>query len=184
MVTVTGGKWTTYRLMAEHAIDAAIKAADKGREEVGDDNVTTSSAAEDTSKEETTLAAKASPCRTNSVGVVGAHGYTLDLPARLIQLSSRRSASHSGDGGGGGRGRERVLRVSDQLIRRGREGDDGEGECGGEWGGKRGGVSLSHCALATATIFFFLNSFLFFPPSALSLSLSGFERSSSVLHLT
>ena len=103
MVTVTGGKWTTYRLMAEHAIDAAIKAADKGREEVGDDNVTTSSAAEDTPKEETTLAAKASPCRTNSVGVVGAHGYTLDLPARLIQLSSRRSASHSGDGGGGGR---------------------------------------------------------------------------------
>jgi glycerol-3-phosphate dehydrogenase len=25
VVTVTGGKWTTYRLMAEHAVDAAVK---------------------------------------------------------------------------------------------------------------------------------------------------------------
>lgn len=27
VVTVTGGKWTTYRLMAEHAVDAAIAVA-------------------------------------------------------------------------------------------------------------------------------------------------------------
>lgn len=107
MVTVTGGKWTTYRLMAEHAVDAAIKAADKvkaadkavGREDGrhgggggGGD------AARDTQLErakKTTLAAKATPCRTAAVAVIGAHGYSPDLAARLTQSQHR-------SGGGGG----------------------------------------------------------------------------------
>lgn len=59
MVTITGGKWTTYRRMAEEAVDRAI--------EVGG------------------LAEEAGKCRTHSLGVVGAHGYTNDLFVKVAQ---------------------------------------------------------------------------------------------------
>lgn len=65
MVTVSGGKWTTYRLMAEHAVDAALKLA--GEE----------------------CRAKAGPCDTDNVGVIGAHGYGRDLPAKLRRDADR-----------------------------------------------------------------------------------------------
>ena len=59
MVTVTGGKWTTYRRMAEEAVDKAVEIAG--------------------------LAGEAGKCRTLSMGVVGAHGYTNDLFVRVAQ---------------------------------------------------------------------------------------------------
>jgi len=100
MVTVTGGKWTTYRLMAEHAVDAAITAADRGRTG-GGSYATTSGEARGT----TALAAKATPCRTVAVAVVGSHGYSPDLSVRLAQSQprsdgARTSSSISSDGGG------------------------------------------------------------------------------------
>jgi len=63
MVTVTGGKWTTYRRMAEEAVDKAI--------ELGG------------------LAAEAGKCRTASLGVVGAHGYTRDLFVKVAQRGGK-----------------------------------------------------------------------------------------------
>ena len=68
VVTVTGGKWTTYRLMAEHAVDAALKAA-----AVVDTSITT----------------RSTPCVTNQIGVIGAHGYGSDLAGRLLIENGR-----------------------------------------------------------------------------------------------
>ena len=59
MVTVTGGKWTTYRRMAEEAVDKAIQTAG--------------------------LTEEAGKCRTHTMGVVGAHGYTNDLFVKVAQ---------------------------------------------------------------------------------------------------
>ena len=67
MVTVTGGKWTTYRRMAEEAVDKAV--------EVGG------------------LADEAGVCRTHSPGVVGAHGYSNDL---FVQVAQRGGSSFGG----------------------------------------------------------------------------------------
>ena len=67
MITATGGKWTTYRLMAEHAVDAVIAV---GGEE---------------------MKSRASACRTNDVAVVGAHGFRRDLPAVLLSGARERS---------------------------------------------------------------------------------------------
>lgn len=100
MVTVTGGKWTTYRLMAQHAVDAAIKAADEvvggeeGRHGGGGGGGDAARDARLDMAKKTTLAAKATPCRTATVAVVGAHGYSPDLAARLTQSQHR-------SGGGG-----------------------------------------------------------------------------------
>ena len=63
MVTITGGKWTTYRRMAEEAVDKAI--------EIGG------------------LADDAGKCRTASLGVVGAHGYTRDLFVKVAQRGGK-----------------------------------------------------------------------------------------------
>ena len=77
MVTVTGGKWTTYRLMAEHAVDAAIRAADK------------ESTASKAGTVVESMASKAGVCRTVDVAVVGAHGYSPDLHVRLLSKSGK-----------------------------------------------------------------------------------------------
>ena len=81
MVTVTGGKWTTYRLMAEHAVDAAIRAADKVLLEQERRTVKES------------MASRAGKCRTTDVAVVGAHGYSPDLHVRLLSKSSKSAKS-------------------------------------------------------------------------------------------
>ena len=83
MVTVTGGKWTTYRLMAEHAVDAAIRAADKVLLEQERRTVKES------------MASRAGKCRTTDVAVVGAHGYSPDLHVRLLASKSSKSAKSS-----------------------------------------------------------------------------------------
>lgn len=66
MITATGGKWTTYRLMAEHAVDAVVAV---GGEE---------------------MASRASACRTDDIAVVGAHGFRRDLPAVLLSRARAR----------------------------------------------------------------------------------------------
>jgi glycerol-3-phosphate dehydrogenase len=97
MVTVTGGKWTTYRLMAEHAVDAAILAADKADAGTGGGGAAGAGA-------EDRLAARATPCRTPTVAVVGAHGYKPELAARLAQQRYRGAVRAGADRGGGGAG--------------------------------------------------------------------------------
>lgn len=58
LVTIAGGKWTTYRAMAEHTMDAAIKACN--------------------------LKAKL-PCVTDRIQIEGSHGWTPTMYIRLVQ---------------------------------------------------------------------------------------------------
>jgi len=58
LLTVAGGKWTTYREMAEETVDEAVKAF--GLKPV-------------------------SPCKTQAVQLVGSHGWTENMFIRLIQ---------------------------------------------------------------------------------------------------
>lgn len=58
LVTIAGGKWTTYRAMAEEAVDAAIKAS----------NLEPSS-----------------PCQTDGMLLEGAHGWSPTMYIRLVQ---------------------------------------------------------------------------------------------------
>ena len=97
MITVTGGKWTTYRLMAEHAIDAAIEVeipnganpnppggGGGGGGGGGEENLNAPPPPPST----TTLASKASACVTRDVAMIGSHGYARDLASRLARPSS------------------------------------------------------------------------------------------------
>ncbi|KDR21344.1 glycerol-3-phosphate dehydrogenase, mitochondrial [Zootermopsis nevadensis] len=59
LVTIAGGKWTTFRAMAEHTIDAAIKACD--------------------------LKPVYEKCQTDGLRVEGAHNWTPTLYIRLVQ---------------------------------------------------------------------------------------------------
>ena len=66
-VTVTGGKWTT-RLMAEHAVDAAVRVA---------------------AKADASVAARAGPCVTDAVAVLGAHGHRAGLAQTILMENAR-----------------------------------------------------------------------------------------------
>ncbi|XP_067007587.2 glycerol-3-phosphate dehydrogenase, mitochondrial [Anabrus simplex] len=59
LVTIAGGKWTTYRAMAEHTIDAAIEACD--------------------------LKPVHKKCQTEGLLIEGAHGWTPTMYIRLVQ---------------------------------------------------------------------------------------------------
>ncbi|KAJ4442049.1 hypothetical protein ANN_11915 [Periplaneta americana] len=59
LVTIAGGKWTTFRAMAEHTVDAAIKACD--------------------------LKPKYEKCQTDGLRVEGAHNWTPTMYIRLVQ---------------------------------------------------------------------------------------------------
>lgn len=59
LVTIAGGKWTTYRAMAEHTIDAAIKACD--------------------------LKPPREQCLTDRLQIEGSHGWTPTMYIRLVQ---------------------------------------------------------------------------------------------------
>lgn len=59
LVTIAGGKWTTYRAMAEHTMDAAIKACG--------------------------LKPEKSECQTDGMLLEGAHGWTPTMYIRLVQ---------------------------------------------------------------------------------------------------
>jgi glycerol-3-phosphate dehydrogenase len=101
VVTVTGGKWTTYRLMAEHAVDAAIRAA-----AVVDPDVRK----------------RAGPCRTANLAVIGAHGYGKDL-AQKISVENARSAREDASRTAGRRRRRRIGRKESDFD----GDDDGDG---------------------------------------------------------
>ncbi|XP_043467243.1 glycerol-3-phosphate dehydrogenase, mitochondrial isoform X1 [Leptopilina heterotoma] len=58
LVTIAGGKWTTYRAMAQETIDAAIKACDLE---------------------------PVRPCQTDGMLLEGAHGWTPTMYIRLVQ---------------------------------------------------------------------------------------------------
>ncbi|CAH1388416.1 unnamed protein product [Nezara viridula] len=60
MITIAGGKWTTYRSMATDTVDAALKAVPE-------------------------LATKAGPCITDKLLIEGAHGWTPTMYIRLVQ---------------------------------------------------------------------------------------------------
>ena len=77
VVTVTGGKWTTYRLMAEHAVDAAIRVA---------------AAADESVKR------RAGPCVTAAVPVLGAHGHGAGLAQTILLENSREKTATRGGG--------------------------------------------------------------------------------------
>ncbi|PFH57440.1 hypothetical protein XA68_15058 [Ophiocordyceps unilateralis] len=76
LLTCTGGKWTTYRQMAQDAVDEAIRVFDlKPRtmtlpdiSGLGLPGITTDGT-----------------CRTRHVPVIGAHGYSPDLPSQLTE---------------------------------------------------------------------------------------------------
>ncbi|RDA94285.1 hypothetical protein CP533_0576 [Ophiocordyceps camponoti-saundersi (nom. inval.)] len=76
LLTCTGGKWTTYRQMAQDAVDEAIRVFDlKPRvmtlpdiSGLGLEGITTDGS-----------------CRTRHVPVIGAHGYSSNLPAQLME---------------------------------------------------------------------------------------------------
>ena len=70
VVTVTGGKWTTYRLMAEHAVDAAVRVA---------------------SVRDASIATRAKPCVTAYVAVLGAHGHSAGLAQSILTENARRN---------------------------------------------------------------------------------------------
>jgi len=59
LVTIAGGKWTTYRAMAEHTMDAAIKACK--------------------------LMPKRAECITDKLQIEGSHGWTPTMYIRLVQ---------------------------------------------------------------------------------------------------
>lgn len=58
LISIAGGKWTTYRAMAEHAVDIALKSA----------NIE-----------------NAGPSLTASTLLIGAEGYTIELAERLVK---------------------------------------------------------------------------------------------------
>lgn len=59
LVTIAGGKWTTYRAMAEHTMDAAIRACK--------------------------LTPEKTECQTDGMLLEGAHGWTPTMYIRLVQ---------------------------------------------------------------------------------------------------
>ena len=79
LLTISGGKWTTYRQMAEEAVDAAIEtfkltpSAIEDPPRVSGTDVTDSSATLD------------GTCQTHAVKLVGAHGFSKTLFINLIQ---------------------------------------------------------------------------------------------------
>lgn len=79
LLTCAGGKWTTYRQMAEDAVDEAIKSF----------SLNTSAITEHTRISGTEMIDDAAPldgtCQTHQVRLVGAHGYSNTLFINLIQ---------------------------------------------------------------------------------------------------
>ncbi|KAF8001565.1 hypothetical protein HF325_004066 [Metschnikowia pulcherrima] len=59
LVTISGGKWTTYREMAQETVDHVVKNFDFGNRQVG-------------------------PCRTNELILIGGEDYSKNYSARLI----------------------------------------------------------------------------------------------------
>lgn len=79
LLTCAGGKWTTYRQMAEDAVDAAIKQFNLKTQAVREaPRVSGTEMIDD-------AAALNGTCQTHQVRLVGAHGYSKTLFINLIQ---------------------------------------------------------------------------------------------------
>ena len=79
LLTCAGGKWTTYRQMAEDAVDKAIKAFKvKPRKVTRIPNISGLSSFDDAAILDGT-------CQTHQVRLIGAHGYSKTLFINLIQ---------------------------------------------------------------------------------------------------
>jgi glycerol-3-phosphate dehydrogenase len=89
LLTCAGGKWTTYRQMAEDAVDEAISVF----------SLTPGANAPLTPASPDLDAARPGACQTHHVRLVGAHGYTPALPAQLAETFSLDSdvAEHLAD---------------------------------------------------------------------------------------
>ncbi|OLN95271.1 Glycerol-3-phosphate dehydrogenase, mitochondrial 2 [Colletotrichum chlorophyti] len=75
LLTCAGGKWTTYRQMAEDAVDEAIKTFDIKPQPVSLPDISGAGLPSFTTT---------GKCITTSVPLVGAHGFSRQLPGQLI----------------------------------------------------------------------------------------------------
>lgn len=86
LLTCVGGKWTTYRQMAEDAVDEAIKTFNltptRGQT-LANIAGTAAAAADLTAAPQTTGA-----CLTRKIILTGSHGYSTRLPSELAEASS------------------------------------------------------------------------------------------------
>ncbi|KAK2798618.1 hypothetical protein FQN50_008776 [Emmonsiellopsis sp. PD_5] len=79
LLTCAGGKWTTYRQMAEEAVDEAIKQFElQPRPKKGIPNISGSNLVDDS-------AVLDGSCQTHQVRLIGAHGFSKTLFINLIQ---------------------------------------------------------------------------------------------------
>lgn len=78
LLTCAGGKWTTYRQMAEDAVDEAVKHFDIQPRAVATPNMSGSEEFEESVELD-------GSCKTHEVRLVGAHGYSKTLFINLIQ---------------------------------------------------------------------------------------------------
>ena len=88
LLTISGGKWTTYRQMAEEAVDEAISLFDLTPKAVhSPPNIAGTDAPSITFPDASTTGGKAldGSCQTHSVKLVGAHGFSKTLFINLIQ---------------------------------------------------------------------------------------------------
>lgn len=81
MITIAGGKWTTYRKMAEDAVDAAVEAISETRKERGEEDG----------------ANPIGPCVTEELQLIGAKDYTDSLYTLISKnfVKVRRWSVHS-----------------------------------------------------------------------------------------
>jgi len=77
LLTCAGGKWTTYRQMAEDAVDEAIKTFNLTPQAV---------ALPDISGYNLPGSITNGKCKTLATSVLGAHGYSTSLPSQLMEL--------------------------------------------------------------------------------------------------
>lgn len=77
LLTCVGGKWTTYREMAEDAVDRAVKEFNLKTQPLPESNISGIAAAKATELD--------GSCRTHSLRLVGAHGFSPRLHSELVQ---------------------------------------------------------------------------------------------------
>lgn len=86
MVTIAGGKWTTYRKMAEDAVDAVLTANKQLREEAKSDPTKAKYVIDTT---------RVGPSHTLGVPLIGTAGWSLQLPTTLYRLGFEKDiAAH------------------------------------------------------------------------------------------
>jgi glycerol-3-phosphate dehydrogenase len=78
LITCSGGKWTTYRQMAEETVDEAIETFGLKTHSITDATLISGTAVKDEAPLDGT-------CQTHRVRLVGAHGYSKTLFINLIQ---------------------------------------------------------------------------------------------------